>query len=295
MKGDNLPAIQEVRPPSLSDYRAEAIGQAVMRYAVKSPATVWPMGIGAGIGMLGWLFGVSLLYVPALAGILFGPVWAGLQLTVYRDKNGKRYLQDLQQRQVTYEEHLRDKLRRELLACRGLSGVDDPVDNIVRQGMTQFSRIQDKLGNVRQILDDKLDPREMTYSRFLGTAEQASLSVLDNLKGVVYHLKSASSIDANYVEDRLRDLAGKEKLEELSGEDREQKAALEERRTLREEQLKKARTLLARNEAALTEMEKISAAVAEWDSGGKFARMDFESALERLQEMAKGAHEYNSR
>lgn len=39
-------------------------------------------------------------------------------------------------------------------------------------------------------------------------------------------------------------------------------------------------------------MERISAAVAQWQSGHRFADKEFESAIKQLQKLALKAHEY---
>ncbi|CAB5090331.1 hypothetical protein D3OALGA1CA_5840 [Olavius algarvensis associated proteobacterium Delta 3] len=57
-------------------------------------------------------------------------------------------------------------------------------------------------------------------------------------------------------------------------------------------QLRKVDSFLTHNEKAMTEMERISAAVAQWQSGHRFADKEFESAIKQLQKLALKAHEY---
>jgi hypothetical protein len=290
MSGDNLPSIHQVRPPAVADYMPPAIQKAVLGYALRHPGTIYPVALGAAVGFTGWLFGVPAFYAASLLGILAGPAHAVLQIFFFHKKNGKRYLDSLKKRQEEYEESLKEVLRTGLKDCLGLPGGNE----LARHGMEQFSRVQDKMGGIREMLDLKLDPREMTYHRFLGVTEQACLGVLDNLKGVVAHVKSAASINPAYIQTRLAALKKREQQEgSLSGEEQKERAALAERAALRESQIKTARGLLAQNEEALTEMERVSAAIAAWNSDGRFADVDFESALARLQELAHGAGEYN--
>ena len=128
------------------------------------------------------------------------------------------------------------------------------------------------------------------FGRFLGAAEQVSLSVLDNLKRVVSILKSAASIQPDKIKKRLAMLSAKK---EKSREDQAQEDALKQRLTLWNEQLRKVDRLISNNEKAMTEMEQVSATVAEWQTDGQFAAVDFESAIAQLHELASRAHEYN--
>jgi hypothetical protein len=157
------------------------------------------------------------------------------------------------------------------------------------QGIEQLNGIQIKYANVRELLEMKLRTGEITFGRFLGAAEQVSLSVLDNLKRVVSILKSAASIEPDKIGKRLAALSEKK---EKSREDLAQEEALNQRLALWEEQLGKVERLIANNEKAMTEMEQVSATVAEWQTDGRFAAVDFESAIAQLHELALRAHEY---
>ena len=51
---------------------------------------------------------------------------------------------------------------------------------------------------------------------------------------------------------------------------------------------------LASNEAAMTEMETISAAIAQWPQDRKFSNSDIESAIAQLHALASQAHNYEN-
>lgn len=284
MAKESLPS-KVVTPPKISDYLPEAIQKAVMDVGIKHPATIYPIAIGASCGFVGWLFGLPMLCLAALAGILFGPGWAVFQIFFFHEKIGNRYIRQLNKRQKEYEYHVIELLEKSLMECQAVKGVEEHA----AQGVTQFRAVREKLANIQDLLELKLQKEELTFGRFLGAAEQVSLSVLDNLKSITSILKSTGSIQTDYILDRLDMLARRE---HRTDEDISQEQSLKERLQLQEDQIQKVNSLLTKNEEAMTEMEKISAAVAEWQTGDRFAGTDFESAITRLQELAEQAHEY---
>ena len=275
-----------VAPPKTSEYLPEAIQQAVVTQGLKHPLTVYPLALGAAAGIVGYLFTMPAFYLVALCGLLGGPAWAITKIFLMNEKAGNQYLRSLNRRQKEYEKSLRRQIDRDLKECERLKG----LRNYARQGSEQFNRIKTKLDNVTELLRMKLNRREMTFNRFLGAAEQVNLSVLNNLRDLVSRLKSAGTIDENYIQVRLLDIDAKPN---PSQADLEQQETLHSRLKLRREQIVQAETLLTQNEKALTEMEKISAAIAQWHTDGRFTQIDFETAIARLQELAAQAHQYN--
>jgi hypothetical protein len=166
----------------------------------------------------------------------------------------------------------------------------EPLKPYASTGVAQLKSIQVKLANVKELLEMKLRSSEITYGRFLGAAEQVALSALDNLKAVVSLLKSAGSIEPEYINHRLAEIAAKPS---PGKEEADQRQSLTARLDLWNAQLHQVDQLLAANEAAMTEMERISAAVAQWQTGRRFADQDFESAIKQLHALAAQAHEYD--
>ena len=279
---------REVIPPKTGEFLPGAIKKTVLDVGLKHPATVYPIAIGASSGFVGWLFGLPVLYVVALAGILIGPVWAIAQIFFFDDKIGRNYINQLTERQREYERHLRDRLEKGLNDCCTTKG----LENYAAQGVEQCKAIKVKLSNVEELLEMKISSGEITFGRFLGAAEQVSLSVLDNLKDIVSLLKSVASINTDYIQERFKILS---QLEKKAQADINEEATLKKRLQLREDQLQRVNDLLTKNEEAMTELENISAAVADWHTDGRFADTNFEAAIKRLQELAEQAHEYNNK
>lgn len=276
-----------ITPPKTADFLPKAIRNAVLDIGIKHPATIYPVAIGVSSSFVGWLFGLPFLYIIALAGILLGPAWAVSQIFFFNEKIGSSYIRRLNEKQQEYERYVRESLEIGLKECRNIKGLEEHAT----QGAEQCKSIKTKLENIQELLELKLRSGEITFGRFLGAAEQVSLSVLDNLQSVVSTLKSASSINTDYIRNRFDELARRGQRTE---DDIKEEEALKKRLHIREDQLFKVNRLLTLNEEAMTEMENISAAVADWQTDGRFADTDFESAITRLQELAEHAHEYNT-
>jgi hypothetical protein len=280
------PSKSVASPPTAGDYLPAAVQKAIVANGLKHPLTVYPVAVSLSCGFVGWLFSLPMLYLITLAGLLLGGGWAAFQIFFLSKKNKNRYLEQLSQKQKQYERYLRDILKNGLIECSAIKG----LENFARQGNAQFGSIQEKLRNIRELLQIKLKSGEMTYGRFLGAAEQVSLSVLDNLKTAVTTMKSMESIRTDYIQQRLAALSHQQN---LNREEKKEAKALQTRLKLWQDQQKIVARLLANNEEAMTEMEQISAAVANWQTDGRFASSDFESAIARLHELARQAHEYN--
>jgi hypothetical protein len=276
-----------VAPPGPDEYLPAAIQNAVVQTGIKHPVTLYPVALGVSAGVVGMLFSLPLL-LGAGAGLgLIGPLWAVIQIFFRHEALGSRYLGSLHRKQIQYEAFLVEQIETGLKACGQTRKLGDKATT----GLAQLKNIRLKLANIQELLGMKLSTNEITYGRFLGAAEQVSLSVLDNLNQVVGLLKSATSIDPNYIHTRLKAIHAKES---PSKEEEDQRKSLQERLALWNSQLQKVDQLMARNEEAMTEMERISAAVAQWPSGRKFAGSDFESAIKQLHALAQHAHEYEN-
>jgi hypothetical protein len=271
--------------PGTEEYLPAAIEKAVIRSGMKHPATIYPIALGISAGVVGALFNLPVLLAAALGLSLAGPAWAVWQVFFRHEALGSQYLESLHQRQKQYEAFLIDRIETGLQSCARTKGLKGTAVT----GVAQLKGIRTKLANVKDLLEMKLRPNEITFGRFLGAAEQVSLSVLDNLNTVVSILTSAASIDPDYIHARLQEIAA---ITALTNEDKDQKESLEERLDLWNSQLHKVNQLIARNEEAMTEMEEISAAIAQWQPNRKFAGSDFESAIKQLHALASQAHEY---
>jgi hypothetical protein len=158
------------------------------------------------------------------------------------------------------------------------------------QGIKQLELVEKKYRNFEEILNTKLSPAEITYSRYLSMAEQVYLAVLDNLEQIYLTLKSISAVDKVHLAESLYRL-----------EDNESDAAIKEKATLTNrlslyetQQIKTADIILA-NEQALTELDQVSAKMASVQMNKGRAELDLNHAMEELRRLAERTDQYTHR
>jgi hypothetical protein len=160
-----------------------------------------------------------------------------------------------------------------------LSDLDDP------RPAYQLRAIQEKRDNLVEMLDRRLEAGELTYARYLSTAQQVYIAVLGNLQEVVLAEGSVSTIDPVYIDQRLNELEGKEGTH-AEGEI----SSLENRQALLTTQEAKVAELLAQNESAMTLIDRTSTALADAPIGR--TPHDADAAMDALEDLANRATKY---
>lgn len=273
-------------PPSIEDFSKTAITKAVLKTTLQHPLSLYL----SGVGLLGWLaLGVLGASTPAVIAAIGGTTigvgsWI-VNFFLRGDTLAQKYIANIQQEMEEYKQRVTLRLVKDLEKWKWLPGAEDYVS----QGICQFQDIQEKIVNFRDVLGKKLNPREVTFSRYLGSAEQVYLSVLDNLDKMATILASISTIDLSYIEDRLQALR---KLKTLTGADEEERKTLLERRKLRDDKLQEVNVLLTENEQAITEIGKATVSLVSITRSR--ATVDMETARKQLEELASRAHQYAS-
>lgn len=151
----------------------------------------------------------------------------------------------------------------------------------------QLQAIGEKRDNLVTMLDRRLEAGELTYARYLSTAQQVYLAVISNLREVVVAMGSISTIDPDYIDNRLEQLK-----EQGAASAAPEIRSLEDRRALAITQQAKTTYLLAQNESAMTLLDRTSTALADAPIG--LAPHDAEAAMEALEELADRAGKYAS-
>lgn len=158
------------------------------------------------------------------------------------------------------------------------------------QGLEQLRLLRQKLGKLTEVLRHRLDEGEVTYGRYLATAEQVYLAALDNLQEVVIALTSLSGMDAAYLDKRVVEI-------ERDGVTDKERAELEtiyQRRALMLQQRDKVENLLGENERALTVLDNTSAALAGTRTRSGQATVSADEAIRELEALAGRAGRYAS-
>lgn len=259
-----------IRGPTAIDYSERGTTRAVMSDTLQHPTTIIPLGLGfvAGVGviLLSPAAGVGAAIVGA--GIGLGALGWGINFYGRRDSFALRYHQKLHELTKRAAEDKLSSLRRILR-----EDVDCP------QGYRQVGDLREKFQNLRVVLERSLNRGELTFSRYLGTAEQINLGMLGNLNKVVNLLISIRDIDIEDLESRIQNL------ESSSSRDRELNA-LRARKQIYDDARSEVNDLLAQNEEALTALDQASivASNIETTSNGEMG-----AAMSQLEHLLHGA------
>ena len=157
------------------------------------------------------------------------------------------------------------------------------------QGLGQVDRLGEKFNTLCEILDRRMDAGELTYGRYRETGYQVYLSAIDNLNEVAIALTSVSSVDRDYIDNRLKEIV----TSGGSGAVREREIeTLEQRRSTHEDQLEKVANSLGKNETIMTALVNTATALADAKTTRGHAAMDADTALAALEELASRAGKY---
>ena len=176
-------------------------------------------------------------------------------------------------------------------ALEALALLESDLKNLgSTQGLQQLAMLQQKLDSLTEVLNHRLSAGEMTYGRYLGTAEQVYLAAIDNLMDITVALKSVSTINSDYIVKRLEELGN---LAETSDETEREVETLEKRLSLLSQQTKRVAELFSQNESAMTALDNTATALADTKTGKGEASMDAEAAMVELEILANRASKYS--
>jgi hypothetical protein len=279
MSAQQAPEQLSRRPARAPDFSPRAVSRAVLNEAFQKPHVLYPSAVGILGGVAALLLGPSTLFVaPAIVGGALGiGAWA-FEYFFKRDEHAREYLQTLHQALAGRVDDTMRELGHELHDLKF-----DP-------GIAQIDRLRDKYAAFAELLRRKLDPEEMTFSRYLGMGEQVFLGGLDNLARISDALKGFATNDAKDIRARINEL--KQDGIDSHAQDQEE-AALQARLKLMEQQREKVFGWLAENEAAMTALDRVMAGVAEMNTT-QSASMKMEDAMKELETLAARASSYGS-
>ena len=271
-----------------SNFSKEAASKTIVSKTVQHPITLLSAAIGILSGLSAALFGGWPLTMISIAGLLTSILSWFVNFKLRREVFANEYFKELKRQLEKKNEQLMQSIERALSSDR----IIKTSGAFGKQGSNQYKKIQDKFQTLNRILEQKLNPGELTHERFLGVAEQVYFSVLDNLQNVSTILESTSSIDVDYITERLVELGGKGDLETA---DVEEMKTLNERMALRDNQFKKVNELLTLNEQAMTKLDQTSSSLASVQTTAGRSSTNFEDALTELEEIATSAEKYSVR
>lgn len=253
---------------------AEKIKKATLNASVQQPVAVYPTSVGVLAGAYALAFGLN----PVVAGICLGGLAVGCG----------GWLFEYFVRGKTHALNIVNRLRAELAQQRreSIERIRGELNALQHQeALQQLEQLTRKFQNFEAVLGKKLDSGELTYNRYLGIAEQVFLNALDNLEQLAFALQSIAAINMESINNRLRGMA----------DDSEERAPLLERAQLWHDQHEKADDLLLENEHAMTQLDRVSARLAEIRTREGHAHMDMENAMAELENLISKASQYDRR
>ncbi len=246
------------------------------RAAVLSYPPTWiavAVVIAAELLLFSWFGpGLVMALVFILVGVLAGAAWP-LIMTMTGETQRRMYpISDMTADDVGMLEQLRLDL--EKVECE--------------QGLAQMRMLREKRDNLAEVLGRRLNAGELTYGRYVGTAQGVYLAAIDNLHETAVALQSIRAIDHEYVDRRLTELTEADDAE--ADAILRERTSLEDRRSMREQKMTRAAALLAQNESAMTVLDKTAGAVADAPIGQ--TPSDADAAMEQLDELASRIERY---
>jgi hypothetical protein len=273
------PAATGMARPKPLDFSPEAVSRAVLQQTLQRPHVLYPAAIGVLGGLAALLLGPSLVFVvPAVLGLGAGVGGWALDYTLGKQKHSAEVLNALRERLSGQRSASMARLQANL----------DALDFAV--GTAQLEQLQRKFEAFGALLGRKLDPQELTYGRYLAMTEQVFLAGIDNLNRVVDTLQALSTIDVAKLQARIHQLETDEV--ESRGQDLEIKT-LRERLVFQDGQRAKIDQWLADNEAAMSQMDQVMAAIADMETSSGQASMPMEAAMQELKALADRASLYS--
>ena len=173
-----------------------------------------------------------------------------------------------------------------LTAIQGVPGAEQQA----LQLRDQFDGANAKFLNYRALLGAKFDPNELTFGRYMKSAEQVYLSMLDEIQNAATMLTGLRAIDLDQIRAQVRVL--KRKASPTDAEVKELET-LENRLALREEELRHIRELLSTNEQSLTTLTLAGTALTKLKTEDGRTALDSDTAMRELEELAARAEQYS--
>jgi hypothetical protein len=273
--------------PTLKDFSEGATKKAVLAYSIQNPLTLYSTGVGILGSLAVGLFGVALVPASiAVGGISIGALSWAYNYLLRSDKIAARYAATLLRNLESHREQVIAKVTRDLTALSG----NATLDEFASQTLKQFKMISTSFETIRSTLSDKLKTTEVTYGRYISSAEQVYLAVLDNAVTIASILKTLNQVDTAYIQERLNAL---QMLSNPDEADRQEHQTILERSQLYEAQISKVNALITKNEIAITEMGKMSVALADLRTARGQASVDLESAIGEMEQLAKRVQTYS--
>jgi hypothetical protein len=263
-------------PPVPAGFSKKAVRRAVLSRVAGAPLSIYPIVLGV-LGISGaLLFDSTIALLAGAAGLLWGLGRYAVNYFFRYDSIASEHVRGLMAARRRYLEERPKRVREGL------------VDASFTDGVEQMDKVTGKFEQLGQVLAERFEAGELTHARYSAMAEQVYLSALDNLQHAASLLRSVATIDADYLEDRLRDLDGKQSAEAEA-------APLKERLALKHDVMEDVKVRLLDNERAMTVLDTTAVRLAAVQTKKGQADLDLETAMVELEKLAERSAVYATR
>jgi len=244
-----------------------------IKSAVSSEINQHPLTIFSGLTTLGsvlymGLFGMGAFpFAISLGGFFLASSSYVFNKFFRKESFEKKYVENLRKILRKNTELAILKLKKEL------------ADFNCPEGAQQIDNFKEKYESLVSVLQKKLKPGGLAYSRFLGMAEQVYKNGLDNLQQVVANLDSISPIRPTEIDHKLANLRKREKTDISVKAEIE---TLENTLRMRSERLSQVDQLLRKNETAMARLDQTAMDISTMKTNEEQATTDMEVAMNEL-------------
>jgi esterase/lipase len=234
------------------------------------------MAVGAGLGITAVALGLgpvgwTLLGIGGLAVVGSGG-WAALRQFLWRDELIYKRMLKLQERMHNEIKQKQSALQKDLEQIKDSRGTE------------QLENLSAKFKLVSKRLEERFNASEVTFVRYIGTAEQVYLGALDNLRAVVEASEALDTMDKDRLIEQRETCAAMGKLAEGQN--------IQARIDMYERYEKSIRAALSDNEAAITRLSQVLEALVNLNTGQGMAKAPLEEAMAELSRLAERTKEY---
>lgn len=168
---------------------------------------------------------------------------------------------------------------------------NDFLEDCSKNAASQLIRANDKFDSFIDLLNNKLDPSEITYNKFFNIVENVYFKTLEHLEKISFKLKALENIDISFINKRLTDI---KKMTSLNKETVKELEALRERKLTAEVEKKGINNLISLNENILNEIDNIRIKIANLETTGEREELDLEFSISELRKLSKQIELYNN-
>ena len=239
------------------------------------PATIaCAATVGASAAGFAWLHGTgpASMAVAGASAIVSIGVWIAMATHSARFA---RYRYERERRRTRAASPDLDTLRK---------GLNRPG---AEQAKEQLSLLVRKMEALREVLLKRLNEGELTFQRYLISAEQVYLAGLDNLHEIEVSLTAQSAMDIGYLARRRDALAASD--DPRSAEERR---AIAEREAGYRAMQERVAGLSTQNEVILSALDATAVSLADARIGARAGSTNAESAMAQLHRLAAMAKQY---